>query len=202
MSEPASQQSGATGRRVDASLLGRLRHVWQLEFAQLRWSWLFLVLLARTLPENRFTGLRTGLIRAMGLRVGPRTRFRGMPKVQSSTPGSVRWRSNIGADCDIGAGVILEFGESLTIGDRTSLADGVVVLTTTHQIGTREHRAGDAVKTPVTIGNDVSIGVDAIVLPGAVIGDNARVLPNSVVNGTVGPGVTVTGIPARPLRPA
>jgi acetyltransferase-like isoleucine patch superfamily enzyme len=112
----------------------------------------------------------------------------------------MRPRLKIGTFCSIGAGVILEFGEALTIGDRVSLADKVVILTTTHQMGPSRHRAGPPIRFPVVIGNDVSIGEGAIILPGTTIGDSARVLPNSVVNANVAPGVTVGGIPARPLR--
>jgi acetyltransferase-like isoleucine patch superfamily enzyme len=108
----------------------------------------------------------------------------------------------MGRDCTIGRNVILEFGEVLTIGDRVSLADGAVILTTTHQLGPKEHRAGPVVRSPVVIGNDVTIGENAIILPGATIGDGARVAANSVVNANVAAGVTVSGIPARPLRPA
>lgn len=202
MSDPAPQAPEQVAEQADPSLRGRLKEVWFVEFSQLRWRWLFVGLLARALPEGRFTGLRTSLIRAMGLGIGPGTRFSGMPRVQSSTPGSIRSRVSIGANCSFGAGVILEFGEALTIGDGTSLADGAVILTTTHQLGPKEHRAGAPVKTPVVVGANVAIGANAIVLPGATIGDNARVMPNSVVNGAVASGVTVSGIPARPLRAA
>jgi acetyltransferase-like isoleucine patch superfamily enzyme len=75
-----------------------------------------------------------------------------------------------------------------------------VILTTTHELGPKEHRAGTFVRNPVSIGNDVVLGENAIVLPGASIGDGARVLPDSVVNARVAPGATVSGIPARPLR--
>ncbi len=82
-----------------------------------------------------------------------------------------------------------------------SIAAGAVILTTTHQLGPKEHRAGPLVRNPVVIGNDVVIGADAIILPGVTIGDAVCVLPGSVVNAGVAPGVTVSGIPARPLRP-
>jgi serine acetyltransferase len=172
-----------------------------LEFSNFHWRLLIFTQLARLLPERRGARLRTRLVRAIGLRIGPGTRFLGMPKLTSS-PGPLWPRLKIGAHCTFGVRVILEFGEVLTIGNHVSLADGVVILTTTHQLGPKEHRAGTLVRSPVVIGNEVAIGADAIILPGATIGDGARVLANSVVNASVAPGVTVSGIPARPQRPA
>ena len=48
------------------------------------------------------------------------------------------------------------------------------------------------------IGTDVWIGGGAIILPGVTIGDGAVVGAGSVVTRSIGPGVTVTGNPARP----
>jgi acetyltransferase-like isoleucine patch superfamily enzyme len=179
-----------------------LKSAWHLEFSNLRWRLLLVTLLARLLPEGRVPVLRASLVRAIGVNIGRGTRFLGMPKIQSPSPGPLGPRLQIGMHCTIGTGVILEFGEVLTIGDRVSLADGVVILTTTHQLGPREHRAGALVKSPVAIGNDVTIGAGSIILPGVTIGDAAHVHPGSVVNASVAAGVAVSGIPARPLRSA
>jgi maltose O-acetyltransferase len=200
MSQPP--EPSTTGDDAEPSFLARLKSAWELEFSALRWRVFICTLLARLLPEGRAAGLRTSLIRAMGPRIGPGTRFLGMPKIQSAPRGPIGPRLWIGAQCAFGARVILEFGEVLTIGDRVSLADGAVILTTTHELGPKEHRAGPLVRSPVVIGNDVVIGADAVILPGVTIGDAARVMPNSVVNGKVAAGVTVSGIPARPVRPA
>jgi acetyltransferase-like isoleucine patch superfamily enzyme len=198
VSQPADPAAPDSKR----SLYARLRGVWDLEFAQLRWRILFFTQLARLLPEGRGVPLRTAFVRAMGFSIGAGTRFLGMPKIQSAPGGSLKARLRIGEHCTFGRRTILEFAEVITIGDRVKLADGVVILTTTHQLGPREHRAGPVVVMPVVIGNDVVIGENAIVLPGTIVGDKARVAPNSVVNAKVAPGVTVSGIPARAQRPA
>jgi acetyltransferase-like isoleucine patch superfamily enzyme len=179
-----------------------LRSAWHVEFGNLRFGLLVYPLLARLLPEGRASGLRTALVRAVGLQIGAGTRFAGMPKIQSARPGPLGPRLRIGSNCVFGRRVILEFGEVITIGDRVSLADGVVILTTTHELGPKEHRAGTLVRNPVVIGNDVSIGEESIVLPGAILGDGARVMPHSVVNSKVAAGIAVSGIPARPARPS
>ncbi len=177
-----------------------LGRAWEVEFGNLRFGFFFYPLLARLLPERRAHFLRRLLLRAIGLQIGAGSRFAGMPKIQSSHPGAIGPRLRIGSNCVFGTGIILEFAESVTIGDRVSLADRVVVLTTTHELGPKEHRAGTVVRHPVVIGNDVSIGAESIILPGAVLGDGARVMPGSVVNAKVAAGTTVSGIPARPLR--
>ena len=192
--------SGQADADNTGSAVERLRRGWDLEFVNLRFGFFVYPLLARLLPEGRASGLRTALVRAIGLQVGTGTRFVGMPKIQSTHPGPLRSRLRIGSHCVIGKRVILEFGDVVTIGDRVSLADGVVILTTTHELGPKEHRAGKLVRNPVVIGNDVSIGEESIVLPGATLGDGARVMPHSVVNSKVPAGVTVSGIPARPVR--
>ena len=199
MSESETKMSDRAGAESDRSLRTRLQVAWELEFSNLRWRLMICVLLARLLPENRATALRTSLVRAIGLNIATGTRFLGMPKLTSS-PGPLRPRLLIGANCTIGSRVILEFGDVLKIGNRVALGDGVVILTTSHQLGPREHRAGPMIRSPVVIGNDVVIDADAIILPGATIGDGAHVLANSVVNASVAPGVTVSGVPARPLR--
>jgi maltose O-acetyltransferase len=90
----------------------------------------------------------------------------------------------------------------MEIGDRVTVGDGVVVLTTTHQLGPKWHRAWTASRFAVQLGDDSSIGEGTIILPGVTVGAGARVLPDSVVNSSVAPGATVGGAPARPVRPA
>jgi acetyltransferase-like isoleucine patch superfamily enzyme len=197
----APTQSGPEPQDSDTPQGGWLRHAWYVEFGNLRFALLVYPLLARLLPEGRASGLRTALVRAMGFQIGAGTRFVGMPKMQSAHPGPMGERLRVGTQCVFGQRIILEFGEVMTLGDRVSLADGVVILTTTHELGPKEHRAGRVVRNPVVIGNDVSIGEESIILPGAILGDGARVMPHSVVNSKVAAGVTVSGIPARPVRP-
>ena len=200
MSRSARRDSNASVEAGNRRLHVRLLNALAVEVSGFRGRLFLCTLLARLLPEGRATGLRTGLVRAIGLRIGPGTRFLAMPVFQSSPSGPLGSRLRIGAHCTIGARVILEFGEALEIGDRVFLADGVVILTTTHQLGPKERRAGPLVRNVVAIGNDVTIGAESIILPGVTIGDGARVLPNSVLNASVAPGVTVGGNPARPMR--
>lgn len=53
-------------------------------------------------------------------------------------------------------------------------------------------------KAPI-IGKGVFIGVGAIILPGVVIGDRAKIGAGAVVTKNVDPGDTVVGVPARSI---
>ena len=53
---------------------------------------------------------------------------------------------------------------------------------------------------PPEIGNNVFIGAGAKVIGSVKVGDNARVGANAVVVDDVPSGVTVVGVPARPVQ--
>ena len=55
---------------------------------------------------------------------------------------------------------------------------------------------------PVTIGDNVWIGIGSYILKGVRIGDGARILAGSMVTHDVAPGSTVAGNPARPVADA
>jgi serine O-acetyltransferase len=74
-----------------------------------------------------------------------------------------------------------------TIGSNCIINTGVVI---------GSARADEA---PV-IGDDVILGVYAVVLGEVTVGDGARVGAHTLVNRDVAPGSTVVGIPARPLH--
>jgi len=52
----------------------------------------------------------------------------------------------------------------------------------------------------IVIGNDVSLGYEAIIMAGVHIGDGVIVIPRSVVCHKVEPYTVVAGIPAQPIR--
>ncbi|HEY3671836.1 MAG TPA: acyltransferase [Acidimicrobiia bacterium] len=53
------------------------------------------------------------------------------------------------------------------------------------------------VTRPVVIGDDVRIGIGALILKGVTIGNGAQLLPGAVVTHDVPAGATITGNPAR-----
>ena len=91
---------------------------------------------------------------------------------------------------DHGMGVVI--GETAEIGDDVTLYQGVTLG------GTALHRT----KRHPTIGDGVIVGSGAQILGGFTVGAGARVGANAVVLGPIPPGVTVVGVPARPVGAA
>ena len=96
----------------------------------------------------------------------------------------------------IGRRLIIDHGMGVVIGETAEIGDDVYLY---HQVtlgGTSTRRD----KRHPTLGDGVIIGAGAKVLGDILIGDGARVGANAVVVQPVPPGVTVVGIPARPVE--
>jgi acetyltransferase-like isoleucine patch superfamily enzyme len=107
-------------------------------------------------------------------------------------------RLRFGTDIDVGENVLLRAGGGLTIGNRVLIAAGAAVVTVGHPI--EPPRWGRVTTAPVTIGDDVWIGVNAVVLPGVTIGNGAIVAAGAVVTEDVASYTMVGGVPATVLR--
>jgi acetyltransferase EpsM len=92
----------------------------------------------------------------------------------------------VNANTRIGAHCILN--TACTIDHDGNIGDGA-------QIGPGVHAAGD-----VAIGDQSIIGIGASLLPGVHVGPEAVVGAGAVVTNDVMDGLTVTGVPAQPLR--
>jgi len=86
---------------------------------------------------------------------------------------------------DHGAGVVI--GETAIIGDCVTIYQGVTLGGTGKEHGKRHP----------TIGNNVVIGAEAIVLGNITIGDDSRIGAGALVTKSVDPDCTVVGNPAR-----
>ena len=81
----------------------------------------------------------------------------------------------------------------IEIGDDVTLAPRVHILA--HDASTKKHLGYTKIGC-VTIGNNVFIGAESVVLPGVNIGDNAIIGANSTVTHDVPSGYVVVGSPA------
>ena len=96
----------------------------------------------------------------------------------------------------IGRRLIIDHGMGVVIGETAEIGDDVYLY---HQV-TLGGTSSEQGKRHPTVGNGVIIGAGAKVLGNIVVGDGARVGANAVVVQPVAPGVTVVGIPARPVE--
>ena len=98
--------------------------------------------------------------------------------------------------------LIYETRAGLRIGNCTMLAAGVAICGVNHGFAVRDipMRDQQTEELPIEIGSDVWIGMGAIILPGASIGDGCVVGAGSVVTSTVEPYTIGYGVPFRPVR--
>lgn len=102
----------------------------------------------------------------------------------------------IGSRTYIGDRTEIHAGESVTIGDGCDISWNCTIMDRDyHKLGTEKE-----VFAPVTIGNRVWIGCNAIILKGVTIGDGAVVAAGSVVTKDVPARTLVAGNPARVIR--
>ena len=88
--------------------------------------------------------------------------------------------------------------ENVTLGNRVTIARSVSLL---GEITALESRLESEFKvhksSPIVIGDDVWIGVGAVVLPGVKIGNMATIAANSLVLKDVPPYAVVMGVPGK-----
>lgn len=106
---------------------------------------------------------------------------------------------SIGRDVAISAFVHIIANGRVTIGDRTIIASGVQITSSTHDPGHSPYR-DRRIDKEVVIGSNVWIGAAAVILPGVRIGDNAIIGAGSIVTRDVPADTLVIGAPARPVR--
>ncbi len=95
----------------------------------------------------------------------------------------------------IGRRLVIDHGMGVVIGETAIVGDDVYLYHAVTLGGTSSERG----KRHPTIGNGVIVGAGAKVLGDILVADGARVGANAVVVRAVDPGVTVVGIPARPV---
>ncbi|MGL5149350.1 MAG: 2,3,4,5-tetrahydropyridine-2,6-dicarboxylate N-acetyltransferase [Clostridium sp.] len=122
-------------------------------------------------------------------------------------PGAIiRDRVSIGKNAVIMMGAVINIGAE--IGDGT-MVDMNAVVGARGKLGNRVHLGAGAVvagvleppsKEPCTIGDDVMIGANAVILEGVKIGAGSVVAAGSVVVSDVPEGVVVAGSPAKIVK--
>lgn len=86
----------------------------------------------------------------------------------------------------------------IALGDRVTITNEVQFIT--HDGGVwvfRDQHPDLDVVRPITVGNNVFIGLRSIILPGTVIGNNVVIGAGAVVRGNIPDDCVVAGVPAR-----
>lgn len=101
-------------------------------------------------------------------------------------------------NAEIERGCLLLAKDRIELGENTTLAYGVTILTHADPNGPRNKlsKLYPPKQAPVIIGRDCWIGANATILPGVTIGDFSVVAAGSVVTKDVPSGVVVAGNPA------
>ena len=88
----------------------------------------------------------------------------------------------------------------VTIGSNAFLAPRVGIYTATHPLDAATRNTLLEYGKPITIGNSVWIGGNAVILPGVTIGDNTVIGAGSVVTKDIPANVVAVGNPCRAVR--
>jgi serine O-acetyltransferase len=118
-----------------------------------------------------------------------------LPRVISQV---ARWLTGIEIhpSAKIGTGFFIDHGMGVVIGETAEIGDYVTLFQGVTLGGTGKDRG----KRHPTLGNHVVVGAGAKILGGITIGDNVKIGANSVVLKNVAANSTVIGVPARVIK--
>jgi maltose O-acetyltransferase len=88
----------------------------------------------------------------------------------------------------------------VAIGSRTLFGPNVQIYTATHPMNHKERASGLEYAKPISIGDDVWVGGNAVICPGVTIGDRSVIGAGSVVTKDIPADVFAAGNPCRVIR--
>ena len=189
-----ASRSFAMNDAVAPSKLQKVLTALKVEFYGLHPRLHALTMAASLLPRRNAVEARARIYALAGFQIGPGTRLHSSPRISGRE--ALFDKLIIGKDCSIDEDCAFDLEEQITIGDRVSIGPGAMILTSTHELGPREHRAGPITKSPVRVDDGALLGARSIILPGVTVGAGAVVNPGAVVNKDVAPHTRVGGAPA------
>jgi maltose O-acetyltransferase len=134
-----------------------------------------------SLSESRLlnSNQRLSLLRHLGLHAGEGSYIEASVRFRRPNLSKV----TLGYRCYINEQCYLENSGFITLGDDVCLAPGVMILTTTHNVGDSTRRSGrDCIRKPVVIGSGCWIGARSIILPGVWIAPGSVIAAGSVAS--------------------
>jgi len=115
-------------------------------------------------------------------------------------------RIDYGINTKIGSNVFINFNFVLldccpvTIGNNVFIAPNVQIYTACHPIDPKDRNEHIGFAKPITIGNDVWIGGNCVILPGVTIGDGCTIGAGSVVIKSIPPHSVAVGSPCKVIK--
>lgn len=157
----------------------------------LRVLWVYLGQTVFRFTFHNWYGVRCGLLRLFGARIGHAVRLR--PSVRIEQP----WNLTIGDNSSIGDRSIIYCLGTVRIGRNVSLSQDVHLCA-----GTHDYTRTDLplLRPPITIGDEVWLAADVFVGPEVTIGEGCVVGARSSVLGDLPGWKVCVGTPARPVK--
>lgn len=150
-----------------------------------------------SLPRFRaINSVKSMFLRVMGARVGKRVVY--YPGVWICTGRNL----GLGDDVDLALGVLITTDGGVSIGDRTLIGYHTQIISGNHVIPANKGRifGSGHTKAPVSIGADVWIGAQCVILPGVTIGEGSVIAAGSVVTRDIPAFSIAAGVPAKVIR--
>ena len=138
--------------------------------------------------------IRRFVYKALGAEIGKNVVFHFRTEIRGIH------RLKIGAGTIIGDNALLASQRGLTIGKNVNLSSNVSIYSGAHDHRDPYFRSTPEKTRPITIGDRVWIGSNAIILTGVNIGEGAVCCAGCVVTKDVEPYAVVAGIPAKKVN--
>jgi maltose O-acetyltransferase len=109
-------------------------------------------------------------------------------------------------DISIGSGTFINYrcvfntAGGITIGNNVDIAMDVSFVTSSHELGGPERRAGAPRSAPIRVGDGVWVGARAVILPGVTLGAGSVIAAGAVVVHDCDPNTLYGGAPAKRIR--
>jgi serine O-acetyltransferase len=134
----------------------------------------------------------------LAYRISHRLKAMGVPFLPRAISQLARWLTGveIHPSATIGTGFFIDHGMGVVIGETAEIGDYVTLFQGVTLGGTGKERG----KRHPTLGNHVVVGAGAKILGGITIGDNVKIGANSVVLKNVAANSTVIGVPGRVIK--
>ena len=86
------------------------------------------------------------------------------------------------------------------IGDYVMIGPNTLITTVNHPLTPKGRREHLGIGKPVTIGNDVWLGANSVIMPGVTIGDGCIIGAGAIVTKSIPPYSVAVGIPAKVIK--